>query len=186
MTVLEALQQAEQNLIARVRELEPLVREHAALVAELERRGLSATETAGNATDEKPAQKTRRKRTATGTRRRRAAAAPVAAVPAPSDTPTTHDRPKAAAKTKKPRAAQAAKATPRAKAKRPGGSRAPRGGRAAQIQNLVAQTPGVTVKDLGTQLGVDATGLYHPVRKLVADGALRKDGAKLHPVSSDA
>jgi hypothetical protein len=64
-------------------------------------------------------------------------------------------------------------------ARRAGGSRG--GGRQEQIVQLVEQRPGITVRELGTQLGVDPTGLYRPVRRLESEGRVRKDGAALHP-----
>ncbi|MCW3038243.1 MAG: hypothetical protein JWM31_148 [Solirubrobacterales bacterium] len=142
MTVLEELQQAEQRLIARVRELEPLVQEHRELVAELERRGLSA-----------------------GT------------APAATSSTAGSSTPKAAGKPRRSRSAPN-------RTKKAGASRAPRGGRAEEIQRLVAQNPGLTVKDLGERLGVEANGLYQPVRKLLAAGALRKSGTELHAVTA--
>lgn len=175
MTVLEELHQAEQRLIARVRELEPIVAEHAELVAELERRGLDASP-AATAT-----RRPRARRAATGAKRARRTNAPQSKAAQPSVT-TAEQIAGVSEPAPAKHARASAKAKPAARAKHPGASRAPRGGRAEQIQNLVAQNPGLTVKDLGERLGVEANGLYQPVRKLVASGTLRKDGLQLHAV----
>jgi hypothetical protein len=68
---------------------------------------------------------------------------------------------------------------PGPRARRAGGSRG--GGRQQQIVQLVEQRPGITVRELGSQLGVDPTGLYRPVRRLESEGRVRKDGVALHP-----
>lgn len=78
----------------------------------------------------------------------------------------------------KPPSATAAKSTSKA-TRTPGGSRFTT--RAEDIANLVTQQPGITVADLGRTLGVNATSLYSPVRRLVTDGRLRKEGTALHP-----
>jgi hypothetical protein len=57
------------------------------------------------------------------------------------------------------------------------------GGRADDIARLVARQPGVTVAELARTLDVDATSLYRPVRRLIGEGRLRKDGTALHPVA---
>jgi HTH domain len=53
--------------------------------------------------------------------------------------------------------------------------------RREDIVRLVQQRPGITVRELGSELGVDPTGLYKPVHRLQADGAIVKQGAKLTP-----
>jgi hypothetical protein len=62
-----------------------------------------------------------------------------------------------------------------------GGRRSAPGERAARISELVQRNPGITVSEAAKELGVNATGLYRPVRSLVATGAVRKDGTHLHP-----
>lgn len=190
MTILREYREAQQRLIARVRELEPLVAEYHELHAELERMNLTdaltekpKTPVEGTATTKAPRQ--RRRQTAATSRSR--AAKPVsakraAAATAPLKTavPTTGKSQGPGARTAKSKASRTAS---RSRAKTPGASRAPKGGRAEQIANLVAQNPGLTIKDLGTQLGVDPTGLYQPVRKLIAAGTIRKDGSQLHTAS---
>ena len=56
------------------------------------------------------------------------------------------------------------------------------GGRRDQLLAVVNEQPGITVREVGSRLGVDPTSLYRIVHKLEADGALRKNGRELRPV----
>jgi hypothetical protein len=56
------------------------------------------------------------------------------------------------------------------------------GGRRDQVLAVVNEQPGITVREVGSRLGVDPTSLYRIVHKLEADGALRKNGRELRPV----
>lgn len=49
------------------------------------------------------------------------------------------------------------------------------------LTQLVARRPGITVAQAAQELGVDATALYPPIRRLEAAGALVKLGRELHP-----
>ena len=68
---------------------------------------------------------------------------------------------------------------------RPGGARsATRGGsarstRRERVLEVVAIEPGISVRDVVAQLGVNRTSLYPVVRQLVSDGLLHKDGRGL-------
>lgn len=65
-----------------------------------------------------------------------------------------------------------------------GGRRiAPAGQRRQQMLDLVNATPeGITVAQVAEKLGLkDATSLFRVQKQLVADGAVRKDGAKMLP-----
>jgi CRP-like cAMP-binding protein len=74
-------------------------------------------------------------------------------------------------------------------ARRPGGSRggatrsggSRTGGRRDQLLAVVQQQPGITVREVGSRLGVDPTSLYRIVHRLEQDGAVRKDGRALLP-----
>lgn len=55
------------------------------------------------------------------------------------------------------------------------------GGRRHDIRRIVAERPGVTINQLGKELAVDPTGLYRPVRALVRDGEIHKQGPNLYP-----
>jgi hypothetical protein len=55
------------------------------------------------------------------------------------------------------------------------------GGRRDQLLAVVKEQPGITVREVGTRLGVDPTSLYRIVHRLEKDGALRKNGRELRP-----
>ena len=63
--------------------------------------------------------------------------------------------------------------------RRAGASRG--GGRRDQLLALVQEQPGITVREVGSRLGVDPTSLYRIVHRLEQDGALRKNGRELRP-----
>ena len=66
--------------------------------------------------------------------------------------------------------------------KRPRRSAAPRGGgRRDEVLASVKQQPGITVREIGAQLGVDPTALYRAVRALEREKAIVKDGRRLRP-----
>jgi DNA-binding transcriptional ArsR family regulator len=77
----------------------------------------------------------------------------------------------------------ARRATRRAK---PSGTRrrarpAAPGERRQQIIDAVSQRPGITVREIGVQLGVDPTSLYRSLRALESEGVIDKRGRELHP-----
>jgi CRP-like cAMP-binding protein len=74
------------------------------------------------------------------------------------------------------RAAATANATA---VRRPARSR--NGGRRDQLLAVVKEQPGITVREVGSRLGVDPTSLYRIVHRLEKDGALRKNGRELRP-----
>jgi predicted ArsR family transcriptional regulator len=55
--------------------------------------------------------------------------------------------------------------------------------RQQDLRRLVKQRPGITVSEVAKELGVDATGLYRPLRKLEQDGVIIKRGEALQPTS---
>jgi CRP-like cAMP-binding protein len=55
------------------------------------------------------------------------------------------------------------------------------GGRRDQLLAVVKEQPGITVREVGSRLGVDPTSLYRIVHRLEQDGALRKNGRELLP-----
>jgi winged helix-turn-helix DNA-binding protein len=59
----------------------------------------------------------------------------------------------------------------------------PSGGgfRRRQVLAAVTKQPGITVREIGAQLGVDPTSLYRSVRSLEADGSIKKSGRQLTP-----
>jgi IclR helix-turn-helix domain len=68
---------------------------------------------------------------------------------------------------------------------RPGGARTatvPSNGRSTRrerVLEVVAIEPGISVREIVAQLGVNRTSLYPVVRQLVSDGLLHKDGRGL-------
>src|SRR4051812_10157222 len=61
------------------------------------------------------------------------------------------------------------------------GGRARTNGRRDQLLEMVKARPGITVREIGSELGVDPTSLYRIVHRLESDGALRKNGRELLP-----
>ena len=58
------------------------------------------------------------------------------------------------------------------------------GKRANQLMALVRERPGVTVREVGAELGVDPTSLYRIVHRLEERGELRKNGRALEAIGS--
>ena len=56
--------------------------------------------------------------------------------------------------------------------------------RRERVLEVVGGEPGISVREVVAQLGVNRTSLYPVVRQLVSDGLLYKDGRGLWPVSS--
>ena len=54
-------------------------------------------------------------------------------------------------------------------------------GRREQLLEMVKARPGITVREVGAELGVDPTSLYRIVHRLERDGALQKRGRELLP-----
>jgi hypothetical protein len=74
---------------------------------------------------------------------------------------------------------------------RPGGARSatsvPTGRqstRRERVLEVVGVEPGISVREIVAQLGVNRTSLYPVVRQLVSDGLLYKDGPGLWPVAT--
>jgi CRP-like cAMP-binding protein len=84
--------------------------------------------------------------------------------------------------TRRTRSTRRARATTSAATARP--TRATRGrqnGRREQLLSMVKARPGITVREVGSELGVDPTSLYRIVHRLEKDGELRKRGRELLP-----
>jgi transposase len=58
------------------------------------------------------------------------------------------------------------------------------GGREQQLLELVRARPGITVREVGQEFGVDPTSLYRVVHRLEKSGQVRKNGRALEPVAS--
>lgn len=69
--------------------------------------------------------------------------------------------------------------TARSRSRKPA-TNARRSERAEQILAMATEQPGITVAEVAKKMGVDATGLYRPVRRLLKEGSLRKRGTELY------
>ena len=190
MSLLDQVHKLEQQVVNRLKELEPLTREYDQLRKVAERLGLKYSPGSGQSDDgATPATKPRRpgKR---GTRAKPAARRPAKAKAAkPQRTRSTTARTSAstqaagaggtaaAARPRKRAATSGRRSSARRAAARPGQ-------RHDDVLRLVRENPGITVRETGERLGVDATGLYRVVKQLSDEGRVRKDGTRLQPVDS--
>ncbi len=163
LPVTDFLTEKRQQIADRLKELEPLVEEHRRLEAAAAALGkLGASAPAGAATT-----------VATTTRRRpgrprgsanRASQAAPGASPAPTPTATP------------------VKAAPK-KAVRKGrrGRRKGSGTRAAEALSAVQGQPGITIPELATKMGIQATYLYRVLPGLEKEGKAEKKGRGWYP-----
>jgi CRP-like cAMP-binding protein len=169
-SVFDQFRAAEQRVAERLRELEPLVEEYHKLEQVAQRLGLDRSEHAPAPDKQRPASPARTQ----GRRRRSKTKARTAQA-------TREDGAKSAT------AKASAAGAPTRAARRAGtvsdqGRPAlNRGSRQQDIVRLVNEHPGITVREIAGELGVDATGLYRPVHKLEQQGAISKQGAALQP-----
>jgi chromosome segregation and condensation protein ScpB len=63
--------------------------------------------------------------------------------------------------------------------RRAGGTRATGAERRERVLALISDRPGITVSEMSREMGVDAPQLYRVVRKLQADGLIKKQGMNL-------
>jgi hypothetical protein len=169
-SVLDQFRTAEQRVAERLRELEPLVEEYRELEQVARRLGLERGEYSPGASRQRPASpaRTQRPRGRSKMKARTARS-------------TREDGGKSG--TAKSSAAGApARAARRSRGvndeSRPGLNRS---SRQQDVLRLVNQHPGITVREIASELGVDATGLYRPVHQLEQQGAISKRGAALQP-----
>jgi hypothetical protein len=196
MSLLDEVRKLEGDVVARLKELEPLMREYEQLRALAERLGVEySPESAAASERAQTSPATSRQRAAakkgTATRaagKRRAATKPrtagakrrtgdTGARRSPRTAPAD-----AAAAAAAPGAAKATTRTRRAGARKRGATRP--GQRIDDVLRVVTANPGISVRDVGVRLGVDATGLYRVANKLTEDGRVRKDGTRLYAVES--
>ena len=168
MSVLDQLRDLERQVVGRLRELEPLVREYEQLRTAAGRLGVKYDPRPGDSDSDQKA-RTRRRRGARATPRSNASRR----VPASASSDSAGRSPKRPA-----RSAKSTGATRRAVRRRP--AAAP-GQRQGQMLELVTAHPGITVAGIAERLGIDATGLYRVMRRLTETGQIRKDGPRLYP-----
>jgi hypothetical protein len=201
MSLLDQVRKLEHQVVDRLRELEPLTREYDQLRKVAERLGLKyspGSPTTGEEAAPSPTGRGAGQRAGAG---KRAARRPAKARPAPSRSRARAAKPKAKARagrsTTAPRAAATTETAgasapvaqtgtpPRAATtqQRSSGRRAAvrPGQRHEDVLRLVGENPGITVREIGERLGVDATGLYRVAKRLTDEGRLRKDGPRLYP-----
>lgn len=169
-TVIEDLKRLEERILARIKELEANDDELEQLRDVAQRLGILD----GSANDAGPATPRAPTATATATRRPRRRAA------------------QARGRTSGTGNGAGARTGTRA---RPGGARSataladavPAGRqstRRERVLEVVGGKPGISVREIVAQLGVNRTSLYPVVRQLVSDGLLYKDGPGLWPVAT--
>jgi hypothetical protein len=192
MSLLDQARQLEGQVVERLKELEPLIAEYNQLRQLAERLGVSYTPPEEGTGAAAPAARGTAKKSA----RRRSAAKPRGAKRTstkPADKRTTPTRPAGTTPTRSARkTTTSAKATPpTSSAAKPTGRRSARkaagtrpGQRSEDVLRLVGEQPGISVREIGERLGVDATGLYRVANKHTADGRLRKDGTKLYIIQA--
>jgi Winged helix-turn-helix DNA-binding len=141
VSVLEDLRGIEERVVARLRELRPLVDEYAELEQVAARFGFQVP---------------------TSTTASRAGGA--------------RGRRKAVKSAPRRRSTSSSTADGR---RRPGGTQATGEERRARVLALIEQKPGITVREISSDIGVDPPPIYRVVRKLQADGLIKKEGTAL-------
>jgi hypothetical protein len=159
----------EEELVARLRELRPLAMEYHQLERVARRLGLDLDD---GRTPRPRKRKSSRKTTPT----QRIPA--TAAQPAPTGRASAATVQISATSTGQRRGRASSSST---KKRRAGSYRQSR--RQQDVLRLIRDRPGITVKEIATELGVDATNLYRHVRKLQQDGLISKHGTALRSSS---
>ena len=159
----------EEELVARLRELRPLANEFQQLEQVARRLGLALDD--GHTA---PARKRKPSRKTTPTQRIAATAAQSA--PTGKASAATGQASGTNAGQRPGRASSSS--TNKQQARRHRQSR-----RQQDVLRLIQDRPGITVKEIATELGVDATNLYRHVHKLQQDGLITKHGTALQPTS---
>jgi hypothetical protein len=134
VSVLEDLRGIEERVVARLKELRPLVDEYAELERVAARLGFEVP----SSTTARPASARRGRR--------------------------------------KPAARALRKLDTR---RRPGGTQATGAERRARVLELVKERPGITVPEIAGEIGVDPPPIYRVIRKLQAEGVVKKEGKSL-------
>jgi phage terminase small subunit len=153
VSLIDELKGLEDRVAERMKELRPLVDEYRELEQVAQKLGVSPATAAPPAPRRRAAVRKRAARSTNSSRATRGAGASRAASAAP-------------------RTADAATA---------GAARARSNGRRDQLLDMVKARPGITVREVGSELGVDPTSLYRIVHRLEQDGALEKRGRELMP-----
>jgi CRP-like cAMP-binding protein len=174
MSLVDELREIEQQVSRRLQELEPMVAEYQELREVADRIGTRMAAAGVPVAPRTTAPRTGSRRAASASRAR------ASAKPAAGRKSATPRKRGAAASAAKPKAAAARRA---AAVKSATNGRLP-GKRDEDIIRLVAAQPGITVAQVGKELGVDPTGLYRVVKRLQASGYIRKQGVALKPAAT--
>jgi ribosomal protein S25 len=202
MSLLDQVRKLEQEVVERLKELEPLKHEYEQLRKLAGRLGVNYSPRSADS-DAKASTAARRGGSRASGRQqtgRSAAKSTAARSRAPARSAKTAAKPRgarsatrktAAKSTQAGDTASSAKATTASARKRTGGGRTQSGARRApaarpgqrsdDVMRLVSENPGITVREIGERLGVDATGLYRVAKRLTDEGQVRKDGTRLYP-----
>jgi hypothetical protein len=165
----DELEALERRVRERLSELRPLIEEFRDLEQVARRLGISRASASRQGQSPAPAGATRSRARPRRTTSRTRAAGQKRGPQAP--------RPRAAAA-----AAPAASRQRPARPKTTDASRSARPGeRRDQLLALVNERPGITVREAGEQMGVDATALYRVMHRLESEGAIKKEGRELRP-----
>ena len=158
----------EQELVGRLRELRPLAIEYQQLEQVARRLGLSLDD--GHTP---PPRKRKSSRKTTSTQRR-----PATVMTSPPTANASGAPARASATSRRQRARRTSSSST-------DGGRAgrQRQSRRQDVLRLIQDRPGITVKEIATELHVHATNLYRHVRKLQEDGLVTKHGTALQPNS---
>lgn len=203
MSLLDRIGKLEEQVAARLKELEPVVREYDQLRRVAQRLGLDYAAAASKpeskpikaspaSTGRRAAAKKRAASRSRGTashaeapaepraaRAKRAARSPTAA----GGTPRTAPAETVAAAPSKPATAPPAASHSTTPAKRSSArNRAATGRRFDDVLRVVSANPGITLREIGQQLGMDAAWLYRVAKRLTNEGRLRRDNTRLYAV----
>jgi hypothetical protein len=205
MSLLDQVRKLERQVVDRLKELEPLTREYEQLRKVAQRLGIEYSPRS-----EEGAAKAKPSTTASRGRGRAGAGKRAARTPAKARAGGSAARARAAKPATTPRSARSTtgqRAASRAEPARASGTAAPsrprkRAGSSGQLSGrhlpppprpgqrdddmlrLAIENPGITVREIGERLGVDATGLYRVAERLTDAGRLRKDGPRLYPAEA--
>jgi hypothetical protein len=152
VSLIDELKGLEDRVAERMKELRPLVDEYRELEQVAQKLGVSPTSAAAPTPRPRPRAAARKRPSAGSTNSSRATRGPGAS----------------RARTAAPPVADAA-------------ARGRSNGRRDQLLDMVKARPGITVREVGSELGVDPTSLYRIVHRLERDGALEKRGRELMP-----
>src|SRR4051794_16431448 len=198
MSLMDQVRKLEGQVVERLKELQPLIGEYTQLRKLAERLGIHCTpsteDTAAPAAPARrksaakkstePGRSAAKKRTAHRTTAKSAAKRAGRTRAAGAARARSAGQPATAAKAA-PRSATPARTSARRSRGRKAAPTRP-GRRTQDMLRVVGEQPGISVREIGERLGVDATGLYRVANKLTADGRLRKDGTGLYVVEPGA